>query len=141
MAIEFDPIDKHIKITSGTSITAQEIYNATMDWHDEEANMGYSVPIRASGKFGMGGGAYSDIIFILQDGWKIKLYDGTYQFTVVGTVITDDETIRTVPPDNGNVEVTFQVSTQGAMIGGGWTETEKAAMKGDLKFIKALVII
>jgi len=116
MAIQFDPVNKHIKITSGTSISALALYNAVMDWCDEKENMGYSVPMKAVGKFPMGGGINSDSIFLLINGWKIKLYDGTYQFTITGTLITDDESARTVPPDSGNVEVVFQVSSQGTVI-------------------------
>jgi hypothetical protein len=113
MAIEFYPTPKLIKITSGTSITALEIYNAAMDWVDSQEGMAYTCPIAAYGKFGMGGGVYSDSIFVLLDGWKIKLYNGTYQFTIIGTLITDDQTARTISPDSGNVEVVFQVTSQG----------------------------
>jgi len=60
MAIEFNPIDKLILITSGTSISALEIYNAAMDWVDEQENMAYTVPMKAIGKFPMGGGINSD---------------------------------------------------------------------------------
>jgi len=127
MAIVFDPIDKLIKITSGISISALAIYNAVMDWVDEPENMGYTVPMRAVGKFPMGGGVSSDSIFILINGWKIKLYDGTYQFTITGTLITDDESPRTVSPDSGNVEVVFQTSSQGTVVtqGSGVTEEDK----------------
>jgi len=131
MAIVFDPINKYIKITSGTEITALAIYNAVMDWCDEQENIAYTVPMRAIGKASMGGGIYSDSIFILQNGWKIKLYDGTYQFTITGTLIALDEAgdpyPRTEPPDSGNVEVIFQVSSQGTLIvsGSGVTEQDK----------------
>lgn len=117
MAIVFDPIDKLIKITSGTSISALEIYNSVMDWCDEQENMGYTIPMKAVGKFPIGGGINTDSIFILINGWKIKLYDGNYQFIIIGTLITDDESARTVPPDSGNVEVVFQVSSQGTVVG------------------------
>lgn len=133
MAVEFDPTNKYIKITSGTSITGLEIYNATMDWCDAQENMAYSVPMKAIGKAPLGGGVYTDSIFILQDGWKIKLYDGTYQFTVYGTVITDDESSRTVPPDTGYVEVVFQVSSQATIISGegaGITQQDKEDIAG-----------
>lgn len=131
MAIQFDSANKYIKITSGTSITALEIYNAVMEWHDEKENMGYSVPMRAVGKANMGGGIHSDSIFILQNGWKIKLYDGNYQFTITGTLIALDENgdpySRTEPPDSGNVEVIFQVSSQGTLVvsGSGVTQQDK----------------
>ena len=117
MPLEFDPINKLIKILSGTSspLQALTIYSQAMDWADSQAAIGYSVPMNAVGKAPLGGGVYTDSIFTLQSGWKIKLYSGTYQFVIVGTVITDDETTRTVPPDSGNVEVIFQVSSQGVI--------------------------
>lgn len=91
--------------------------------------MGYTVPMSAVGKAPLGGGTYTDSIFILQDGWKIKLHDGIYQFVIVGTVITDDETSRTVPPDSGNVEVIFQVSSQGII-------STDLTLKNDVEYIK-----
>lgn len=139
MVIEFDPIAKYIKITSGVSITALEIYNTTMDWCDAPENIGYSIPMSAVGKAPLGEGVFSDSIFVLQNGWKIKLYDGTYQFTIFGTVITDDETARTVPPDSGNVEVVFQVSSQATVIGGEgvWSQTEKNGIIADVDTIQS----
>jgi len=127
MAITFDPTNKYILIDSGTSLTALEIYNAVMEWHDEQASMGYDVPMAAIGKAPLGGGVYTDSIFILQSGWKLKLYDGTYQFRIIGTMITDDGSIRTVQPDSGFVEITFQVTSQGIIIvsGSGVTEQDK----------------
>lgn len=128
MGIEFDPVAKHIKITSPTTfITALDLYNATMDWVDEQENMAWSLPMRAVGKFGMGGGVYSDSIFMLTNGWKIKPWSGNYQLVISGTLITDDETPRVVPPDSGNVEVVFQVSSQGTLVvsGSGVTEQDK----------------
>ena len=127
MAIIFDPINKLIKITSGTSISALEIYNATMDWCDETENMGYTVPIRADGKFWMKEGVYSDSIFRLINGWKIKLYDGTYQFIITGTLLPEEGESRTVPPDNGNIEIIFEVSSQGTIVtyGSGVTQQDK----------------
>ncbi len=141
MAIEFDPINKYIKITSGTLISALEIYNATMDWCDEQPTIVHSVPMAAIGKAPLGGGVYTDSIFILQDGWKIKFWNGTYQAVITGTVITDDGTPRTVPPDSGNVELIFQVSSQGIIIlgEGEWTQIEKDAIISDVTLIKSKV--
>lgn len=140
MGIEFDPINKYIKITSPTTgLTALEIYNAIMDWCDDQPTMGYSVPMKAIGKAPLGGGVYTDSIFILQDGWKIKFWSGTYQAVITGTLITDDETARTVPPDSGSVEVVFQVSSQATLIGGegAWSETEKNGIISDVDAIQA----
>jgi len=116
MPITFDPTNKYINITSpSTIVTALEIYNAAMDWCDEPGNMIYLVPMAAYGKFVMGAGVYSDSIFVLINGWKIKPYSGNYTLTIAGTLITDDGSPRTVLPDTGNVVFVFQVSSQGTV--------------------------
>ena len=93
----------------------------------------------AIGKAPLGGGVYTDSIFILQKGWKIKFWSGTYQATITGTLITDDETERTVPPDSGSVEVVFQVSSQATVIGGEgvWNQTEKNGIIADVDAIQS----
>lgn len=116
MGIQFDPINKHILIMSPTTtISALEIYNAAMDWCDEQTTMGYDIPMSAVGKFDMGGGVYSDSIFMLINGWKIKFWSGTYQAVISGTLLPEAGQSRTVPPDSGNVEIVFQVSSQGTI--------------------------
>lgn len=140
MGIEFNRINKYILITSPTTeLEALDIYNAAMDWADELDNMPYSTPMRAIGKAPLGGGVYTDSVFILQNGWKIKFWSGTYQALVRGTLITEDETPRTVPPDFGNVEVVFQVSSQGTVIPdeAEWTQTEKDGIISDVDIIQA----
>ena len=126
MPIEFDPVNKYILITSPTTeITTQEIYNAAMDWADDPHNMQYDPPMRATGKAPLGGGVYTDSIFILQNGWKIKPWSGNYQLVIKGTLITDDESPRIVNPDSGVVEVVFQVTSSGTISEPVISETEK----------------
>lgn len=128
MGIEFDPVNKWIKITEPTTeVGALDIYSAAMDWADEPENMAYSPPMKAVGKFDMGGGVYSDSIFMLQDGWKIKFWSGNYQAVIRGTLLPEPGQPRTVPPDTGNVEVVFQVCAQGIIIPNvaEWTQEEK----------------
>lgn len=112
MPIAFDPDNKYILITSPTTITtALSIYSTVMEWADDQENMDSICPMRAVGKNPMGGGVFTDSIFILQYGWKIKPWSGNYQLVIQGTVITDDESRRTVSPDSGNVDIIFQVSS------------------------------
>lgn len=141
MAITFDSLNKWILLPNVTSITAQEIYNAAMDWADEQEAMDNTPPMHSTGFAPLGGGSYSDKIFILNDGWKLKPYSGTYILTIIGTVITDDGSNRTVPPDSGTVQVIFQVSSQGIIIPGvgEWTQTEKDAIISDVGLIKSKV--
>ena len=112
-SITFNPINKWILIEEGLTVTALEIYNEAMNWADSQEAMGYLVPMSAVGKAPLGDGVYTDSIFILLDGWKIKPYSGTYILTIIGTIITDDSSSRLVLPDSGIVTVVFQVSSQG----------------------------
>jgi len=128
MPIVFDGANRYILITSPTAyVTALDIYSAAMDWCEEQSYMDDTVPMAAVGKFPLGGGASSDSIFLLVNGWKLKPWSGTYTLTVVGTLITDDESPRTVLPESGNVTIVFQVSSQGIVVAGsgagsGWDD-------------------
>ena len=142
MPIQFDPTHKWILLPSVTEISCQTIYNEAMAWADEQEAMDDDPPMLSTGYAPLGGGAYSDKIFILNNGWKLKPASGTYQLTIVGTVITDDETSRIVLPDSGNVEVIFVVSSQATVVGGEagvWSESEKDIIVSDVAFIKSKV--
>jgi len=133
--LQFDPVNKLIKILSPTTeIDALDIYSDAMDWADEIQNMSHDVPIQAVGKFALGGGIYSDIIFILVNGWKIKWYNGTYTGVVKGTLITEDESRRTVPPDTGSMEAVFAVASAGTISlvssGSGLSQEEHDQLMG-----------
>ena len=142
MPITFDSLNKLILLPYVPSITAQEIYNESCDWSDSQEAMDDDPPMLSTGYAPLGGGAYSDKIFILNKGWKLKPASGTYQLTIIGTVITDDETSRIVLPDYGNVEVVFVVSSQATVVGGEagvWSESEKDSIVSDVAFIKSKV--
>ena len=116
MPIEFDPVNKLIKITSPTtSLAAQDLYNAAMEWSDDLNNFIYDSPVDANGKFELGVGVYSDIIYRLLKGWKLKWYNGNKTVQIAGTLITDDGTSRTVAPDSGSIETVIQVASYGVI--------------------------
>lgn len=116
MPITFDPVNKLIKITSPTTnVAAQTLYSESMNWAEELENIIYDVPMDANGKFELGTGIHSDVIYRLLSGWKLKWFDGDKTVSISGTLITDNNTSRTVPADSGNVEMTFQVSSSGTI--------------------------
>jgi len=96
-----------------SQIDVQEIYNDAMDWADNPEGMSHPVPMEGHGYFPLGGGAYSDKIYVLVNQWQILPHCGNYQLTLIGTLITDDGRPRTRLPRSGTVSVTFQVSSQG----------------------------
>ena len=94
-------------------INVQDIYDASRDWDDSDVGISHPEPMSASGYFPLGGGAYTDKIFVLKNGWKIMPHSGNYILTFIGTTITDDGTSRIRLPRAGTVSVIFQVSSQG----------------------------
>ena len=138
MTVTFDPINKLVllpDLSPDYTITAQSIYNDTMDWCDNQEAMDNEPPMRSSGYANLGGGVYSDKIFILQKGWKLKPYSGTYTLTVTGTIIALDDNgdpyDRTVSPDSGTIIWVFQVTSQGiiSVVGSGVTQQDKVDIK------------
>lgn len=114
MGIVLDSINKHILITEPTiDIEAISIYSAAMDWSDKLENMGYSPPMRAIGKFDMGGGVYSDIIYQLINGWKLKFWSTTEHFIVRGTLLpeTPAQSRHIIPAD-----VEYEVSSKATVV-------------------------
>jgi len=138
LTVTFDPINKLVllpDLSPDYTITAQSIYNDTMDWCDSQEAMDNEPPMRSSGYANLGGGVYSDKIFILQKGWKLKPYSGTYTLTVTGTIIALDDNgdpyDRTVSPDSGTIIWVFQVTSQGiiSVVGSGVTQQDKVDIK------------
>jgi len=117
-------------------IHVQDIYNDAMDWSDNPEAMSYDVPMEASGYYPLGGGAYTDKIFVLVNGWQILPHCGNYQLTMIGTLITDDGRPRVRLPRSGVVSVIFQVSSQGIVTyETSLTEVKLALKKHDQKMI------
>jgi len=94
-------------------IQVQEIYNMAMDWADNPEAMSYDVPMKAAGYFPLGGGAYTDKVFVLINNWQILPHQGNYEITFIGTLITETGYPRIRLPRSGVVSVIFQVSSQG----------------------------
>ena len=114
MPIEFDPINRWIKITEPTTdVNVLDIYSAAMDWAAAPENMQYPPPLTAVGKFDMGGGVYSDIIYKLRDGWKLKFWSTTEHFIVRGTLLPESPGLsRHVTP----ADVEYEVSARATVI-------------------------
>lgn len=98
------------------TINMLEVYRATMEWVELQVGIDSSVPLSAQGKAALSESAYTDIIYTLNDGWKLKLYNGDYDFEYVGTTITDDGSTRTAKTDLGRVDVIFNVSSYATVI-------------------------
>lgn len=69
----FDYVNKYILIPPGEIVTNMiDVYNAAMDWIDSDDGMVHELPIEAIGKAPLGNDVYTDTIYKLLNGWKLK---------------------------------------------------------------------
>ena len=126
----FDGTTKYITVSGVSTFTADELHKAAMTWSVLSANMKYLIPTSVSGKEPLGGGVYTDLIYVLENGWKLQPdgYAAGSQILVQGTLITSDSSIRTVEHLTGECPGwTFQVATYGtvSVTGSGVTAQDK----------------
>lgn len=116
MAVNIDGDNKLIVLDTTLAWNFHDIYVALMDWSAQSTSMKYLLPCQGSGKGALGGGIYTDIIYMLSNGWKLKPsgYATGTQVSVSGTLITDDGSAATVAPTVGGQPVwIFKVATNG----------------------------
>ena len=78
MAYEFDPVNKYILIPPGEILTImQDVYDEAMDWADSDEGMVHDLPIEAIGKAEIGADVFTDTIYKLLNGWKLKYVGGS----------------------------------------------------------------
>jgi len=128
--ISIDGANKIVVLSVETSFNFNDVYMALVDWSALPENMQYLLPVQGTGKAVLGGGVYTDIIYTILNGWKIKPegYTSGTQISVVGTIVSDDNTIFTIPPTSGGVpQWLFRVSTSGVVTvtGSGVTTQDK----------------
>jgi hypothetical protein len=114
--ISLDGDNKLITLDTDLSFSAGTIYTACVDWAVLEANMKHLIPMVATGKAPLGGSVFTDIIYVLSNGWKLTTdgYDSGDQIEVQGTLITDDSSTRVTLGDTA-VNWVFQVATYGTV--------------------------
>jgi hypothetical protein len=135
--ITIDGANKLIVLDTTTAWDFHDIYVAAMDWAALSENMQYLLPCQGAGKGALGGGLYTDIIYTLLNGWKLKPsgYTAGTQISVTGTLITDDSSLPTVAPTTGGQPVwLFKVATNGiiSVQGSGLSTEEHTAVMGAL---------
>jgi len=103
-------------VAGPTEVDMQEIYNKAMQWAATQPAMDDVVPVEAVGKKSIGGGLYTDIVYSLMYGWKLKFFPGKYHLQMNGTTITNDGTPKHVLNQWGNPDVTYSVGTGGLVV-------------------------
>lgn len=133
MGISFDGLNKVITLDSATDWDFRTIYQAAQSWAVDPANMAYLLPCSYVGRQPLGSNLFTDTIYVLRNGWKLRPsgYSTGTQMTVAGTLLTDDQTARTLQPVSGSpVSWVFQLATNATIvtIGSGLSQLEHDAL-------------
>jgi len=128
--ITFDGDNKIIEVSTATSFNALDFYNAAKEWEDDIDTMQYLSPMDAIGKADLGNSVYTDQIFKLLNGWKVRPsgYSPNIVVTISGTFVSGDGSSQVVPPISGEaVTWLIQATTAATIIatGSGVTSQDK----------------
>lgn len=123
MALTIDGTNKLLILDTSVAWNFHDdIYVPSITWSCISTNMKYVLPVLGSGKIALGASIYTDTIFTLKNGWKIKPsgYAAGTQIAVTGTVVTDDGSALTTAPTVGSAPVwVFKVATNGVIVSTG----------------------
>lgn len=131
MAIVIDPANKRL-ILDTTSVTAQAIYVAWVDWVVLSDNSKYLPAFRSAGGDDLGGGLFIPPYYFLLNGWRVRPLEGNQNLTITGNLFVDGggvPVVSTLGTFQVNVNYTVPVQAQGIATSGstGPTAAEIAA--------------
>jgi len=66
----------------------QDIYSDWKEWSLQSDNMEYTVAISTIGGEALGGGQFVGSTFFLENGWRIRSWEGDHSLVVVGNLFT-----------------------------------------------------
>ena len=131
MAITIDPTNKRL-ILDSTSVTAQSIYAAWVDWLVLSDNSKYLPAFRTAGGEDLGGGLLIPAYYFLMNGWKVRPLEGNQNLVITGNLFVDGggvPVVSTLGTFQVNVNYTVPVQAQAVVTSGstGPTASEIAA--------------
>lgn len=118
MAITISGSAKTITLDTSTTFAVKDVYDACVDWACQSGNMQYLLPMTGTGKSALGGGVYTDSIYSINNGYKIKPsgYAADTQVKLTGTLITSDSSNYAIAPTSGSPVQWYVQATTAATI-------------------------
>lgn len=121
MAITIDPANKRL-ILDSTSVTAQAIYAAWVDWVALSDNAKYLPAFRTAGGDDLGGGLLIPAYYFLLNGWRVRPMEANQNLTITGNLFVDGggvPVVSTLGTFQVNVNYTVPVQAQAVSTSGG----------------------
>jgi hypothetical protein len=131
VAITIDPAAKRL-ILDSTSVTAQAIYAAWVDWVVLSDNAKYLPAFTSAGGDDLGGGLLIPAYYFLENDWRVRPLEGNQNLTITGNLFVRGggvPVVSTLGTFQVNVNYTVPVQAQGISTSGstGPTASEIAA--------------
>lgn len=121
--VTFDGTNKLILINNGiTSLNIKEVYSWWKDWVLQGDNLKYLPAMASLGGDPLPGGLFLGSTFFLENGWKIRPYEGNHSLNIIGNLYSRDGSFPFVQTlGSYNVLITSTVSqlVQGISTGSG----------------------
>lgn len=121
MPITVDPTNKRL-ILDSTSVTAQSIYVAWVDWLVLSDNSKYLPAFRTAGGDDLGSGLLIPAYYFLTNGWRVRPLEGNQNLTITGNLFVDGggvPVVSTLGTFQVNVNYTVPVQAQAVSTSGG----------------------
>lgn len=142
MPIVIDPANKRL-ILDTTSVTAQAIYVAWVDWMVLSDNSKYLPAFRSAGGDDLGGGLFIPPYYFLLNGWRVRPLEGNQNLTITGNLFVDGggvPVVSTLGVFQVNVNYTVPVQAQGIATSGSTGPTAAAIAAEVLAALQATPI-
>lgn len=121
MSITIDPAERRI-ILDSTSVTAQEIYVAWVDWVVLSDNAKYLPAFRSVGGDDLSGGLFIPPYYFLLNGWRVRPMEANHTLSLTGNLFVDgggDPIVVTLGSYRVLTTRTVPVQAQGIATSGG----------------------
>lgn len=111
MSITFDGVNKLAILSNGTTtLSVPELWSRWVDWFTLSDNSKYPIALSQIGGDEIGGGKFLGLTFFLENGWKIRPYEGNHTLIITGNIFSRDGSPQTTATI-GNYNVTVNLST------------------------------
>ncbi len=122
--VTFDGVNKLMVVNAGiTTIDVQvDLYSDWKEWVLTSDNAKYPLAFTTTGGDALGGSEYLGAYFFLENGWKIRPYEGNHVLSVNGNLFTRDGSspfVSTLGAYNVSIRSKFSSLTNIVTVSGG----------------------
>lgn len=109
--ISFDGVNKLAILSNNVeSLSVSELWSRWVDWLVTSDNSKYPIALSQIGGDEIGGGQFLGLTFFLENGWRIRPYEGNHTLKITGNLYSRDGS-PLIAPTIGTFNITVNMST------------------------------